>query len=84
MTRGTKWLTDTNENRRLAPALRENERLENQNHSVQIQRAADRRRGYEEEKHEAAGWTGMESWDKVMTKTHTGESTGKTESSCEE
>jgi hypothetical protein len=26
--------TDANENRRLAPALRENERLENQNHSA--------------------------------------------------
>jgi hypothetical protein len=75
---------DANKNRRLAPALSENERLENQNHSAQIQRAADRRRGCEEEKHEAAGRTGTESQDKVTTKTHIGESTRKTESGCEE
>jgi hypothetical protein len=62
-----------NKNRRLAPALRANERLENQNHSAQIQRAADWRRGREEEKHKAAGRTRTESRDKVTTKTHTGE-----------
>jgi hypothetical protein len=75
---------DVNENHRLAPNLRENERLENQNHSAQIQRAADQRHGREEEKHKGAGRTGTESRDKVTTKMHTGESTRKTESGCEE
>jgi hypothetical protein len=62
---------------------REEEHLD-MNTRAQIQRAADRRCGHEEEKQEAAGQTRMESWDKVTTKTHTGESIGKTKSGCEE
>jgi hypothetical protein len=53
-------------------------------HNAQIQRAADRQRGHEEEKHEATGRSGTESQDKVTTKTHIGESTGKTKSGYEE